>query len=67
MGRHTQATVVDHRIPHKGDEGLFWDESNWQSMCKPHHDSTKQAIEKGSTVNLIGLDGYPVATLGPVK
>lgn len=33
------ATVVDHVIPHHGDEALFWDESNWQPLCKHHHDS----------------------------
>ena len=32
------ATVVDHVIPHKGDSGLFWDESNWQALCKRCHD-----------------------------
>jgi 5-methylcytosine-specific restriction protein A len=37
------ATVVDHRIPHRGDQKLFWDESNWQAMCKPHHDAKTQA------------------------
>jgi 5-methylcytosine-specific restriction enzyme A len=25
--------LVDHRIPHRGDERLFWDQSNWQPMC----------------------------------
>jgi 5-methylcytosine-specific restriction protein A len=26
---------------------LFWDsEGNWQSLCKPHHDSAKQAEER---------------------
>lgn len=34
----TPATVVDHIIPHRGDMTLFWDESNWQSLCKRHHD-----------------------------
>lgn len=28
------ASVVDHRIAHKGDQRLFWDRSNWQPMCK---------------------------------
>jgi 5-methylcytosine-specific restriction protein A len=32
------ATVVDHRIPHKGDPTLFWDQSNWQAMAKRCHD-----------------------------
>lgn len=33
-----KATVVDHVIPHRGDEKLFWDESNWQALCKKCHD-----------------------------
>jgi 5-methylcytosine-specific restriction protein A len=45
-GRSEPATVVDHVIPHRGDWALFWDSSNWQSLCKPHHDSWKQAQEK---------------------
>ncbi|MBO4169685.1 HNH endonuclease [Cereibacter azotoformans] len=32
------ATVVDHVVPHKGDQKLFWQRSNWQPMCKPCHD-----------------------------
>lgn len=32
------STVVDHIEPHRGDQKLFWDESNWQALCKPHHD-----------------------------
>lgn len=32
------ATVVDHALPHKGNEDLFWDESNWQALCKECHD-----------------------------
>jgi 5-methylcytosine-specific restriction protein A len=45
-GRIKVATIVDHVIPHRGDRALFWDESNWQPLCKRHHDSTK-AIEEG--------------------
>ena len=37
-GRLTAANVIDHIIPHKGDKELFWDRSNWQSLCKRHHD-----------------------------
>ena len=36
--RVTPATVVDHIVPHRGDPNLFWDESNWQPLCKHHHD-----------------------------
>lgn len=34
----TPATVVDHIIPHRGDQRLFWDKNNWQPLCKRHHD-----------------------------
>lgn len=61
-GRVTAATVVDHIVPHRlggaiesGDahqihmaRARFWDSSNWQPLCKPHHDGTKQAIERRS-------------------
>ena len=59
-GRRTPATVVDHVIPHRNDQKLFWDSGNWQGLCKLHHDSTKQRIEKGTNVVQIGLDGFPV-------
>jgi len=41
----TEATVVDHRVPHRGDQRLFWDRSNWQSLCSTHHSSDKQREE----------------------
>jgi 5-methylcytosine-specific restriction protein A len=40
------ATVVDHILAPHGDHEKFWDPNNWQSLCKPHHDSTKQRQEK---------------------
>lgn len=38
QGKLKPATVVDHIIPHRGNETLFWEESNWQALCKPCHD-----------------------------
>ena len=43
--RVTAANVVDHIVPHKGDKVLFWDRSNWQSLCATCHSSTKQKEE----------------------
>ncbi|KHF41466.1 HNH endonuclease [Halalkalibacter okhensis] len=37
-GKIAPATVVDHITPHRGDQRLFWDESNWQPLCKKCHD-----------------------------
>lgn len=68
QGRIAAATVVDHITPHKlkealrsGDsvaiaraQKLFWSRSNWQGLCKQHHDSTKQRMEKRGVV--IGCD-----------
>jgi 5-methylcytosine-specific restriction protein A len=44
-GRTGLADVVDHKIPHRGDDRLFWDEANWQPLCRLHHDSTKKSEE----------------------
>lgn len=45
-GKVAAATVVDHKVPHRGDKALFWDRSNWQSLCKSCHDEVKQAEER---------------------
>ena len=37
-GFYRPAQVVDHIKPHRKDYELFWEETNWQSLCKPCHD-----------------------------
>jgi 5-methylcytosine-specific restriction protein A len=32
------ATIVDHVVPHRGDQRLFWDQGNWAPACKSCHD-----------------------------
>ena len=49
-GRTVAASVVDHVKPHKGNRTLFWDERNWQALCKPCHDA-KTAREDGGFGN----------------
>ncbi|MEV4606179.1 HNH endonuclease [Neorhizobium sp. LMR1-1-1.1] len=56
----TAAEVVDHIEPHKGDIDLFRDPNNLQSLCKHHHDSAKQMMERGKKIAIIGVDGYPI-------
>jgi 5-methylcytosine-specific restriction protein A len=41
-GKITAATTVDHKVAHRGDMVLFWDSTNWQSLCTPHHSSHAQ-------------------------
>ncbi|MBS0339809.1 MAG: HNH endonuclease [Proteobacteria bacterium] len=59
-GRISASTVVDHKIPHKGDETLMWDQANWQGLCKPHHDGDKQMFERtGRERRGVDEDGWP--------
>lgn len=37
--RVTAATVVDHIVPHRGNQELFWHEANWQPLCARHHNA----------------------------
>lgn len=44
----TLATVVDHGTPHKGDEELFWDMDNWQSLCESCHNRKTAREDMGA-------------------
>jgi 5-methylcytosine-specific restriction protein A len=44
----TSLLVCDHIKPHRGDEHLFWDEANLQTLCKRCHDVVKQKDEQAS-------------------
>ncbi len=47
-GHVEPATELDHIIPHKGNQKLLRDQSNWQGLCKSCH-SRKTNAEKGKT------------------
>jgi 5-methylcytosine-specific restriction protein A len=38
VGCASHPTVVDHIVPHKGDQTLFFDRANLQPLCKSCHD-----------------------------
>lgn len=67
LGRVVVATVVDHVVAHRGDEALFWDEANLQSLCKRCHDAHKQAQEAHPDGLLRGaaLTGAPLDQAHP--
>ncbi len=60
VGKTRLAELVDHIEPHKGDPEKFWDEDNWQPLCKPCHDGAKQAQEKGGVVRGCDANGIPL-------
>lgn len=45
-GCTARAVVVDHVIPHRGDERLRMDPTNWQGLCRHHHNSAKQKADR---------------------
>jgi hypothetical protein len=60
QGHVTPATICDHAEPHRGDPVKFWS-GPFISLCKPHHDSSKQSEERlGRSQAAIGVDGWPV-------
>ena len=59
-GRSVAAQIVDHIVPHKGDDELFHDPHNLQSLCKTCHDSAKQRAERNMVAEIgCGIDGWP--------
>jgi 5-methylcytosine-specific restriction endonuclease McrA len=45
---NTSRLVADHKQPHRGDERLFWNEANVQTLCKRCHDEKKQKDEQAT-------------------
>lgn len=43
---NTSRLIGDHKVPHRGDRSLFFDEENVWTLCKPCHDSEKQKRER---------------------
>lgn len=60
LGKTTAAMVVDHIKPHRNNMELFWDQGNWQALCKQCHDSYKQRLEKSGVIKTgADRDGFP--------
>jgi len=61
------ATVVHHKVPHKGDPALFWNTANWSPRCKLCHDSGEQGDEKRGFSTAVGMDGWPTDDRHPAN
>ena len=68
-GKLTPATVVDHIVPHRGNEELMWSESNWQPLCKHCHDKKTGKDDKTPTYsyNFWRPRGVWISTAKPPK
>lgn len=50
LGKVVEATDLDHIIPHRGNDALFWDESNWQPLCHSCHSvKTQKELSENSS------------------
>jgi predicted kinase len=65
LGETTLATVVDHIQPHRGDDKLFWDSTNWMALCADHHSGAKQSMEKRETTTTATTKVKAVLLCGP--
>lgn len=59
VGVNTQATIVDHIIPHEGDMTLMWSADNFQSLCPTCHGAKRMAEEVGYS-QACDSEGYPI-------
>lgn len=66
LGAIVPATTVDHVIPHRGDEDLFW-RGELQSLCGPCHDRHKQREELEGFSRGVGEDGFPTDPRHPFR
>ena len=41
----------DYKNLHRRDKDLFWDESNWQALCKKCHDSKTMTEDRYKEYN----------------
>ncbi len=57
---HPRAAVVNHKTPHKGNEALFFDLENTESVCKSCHDTLIQKEEARGYVIGSDINGQPL-------
>jgi 5-methylcytosine-specific restriction protein A len=55
------AALVDHIRPHRGDQALFWERTNWQALCGPCHSSGKQRDERRGSDGMFDITAFAAA------
>ena len=56
-GRPLSRLPVDHIVPHKGDQLLFFDQANWQALCPPATTCRKQRSSDHGYDSMPNADG----------
>lgn len=58
-GYVTPASEVDHIIPHKGNQKLFWSMTNLQPLCKSCHSRKTAREDSRFACTRSGVGGHP--------
>lgn len=66
-GHLVPMTKVHHKIPHKGNRELFFDEGNLESLCDSCHESEAKQQEIRGYSSTIGPDGWPYDPAHPAN
>ncbi|MCF3933289.1 HNH endonuclease [Acuticoccus sp. M5D2P5] len=61
------ATVVNHRVPHRGDWALFTDRANHESLCESCHNAVAQAEEARGYSVAVDATGWPIDPRHPAN
>ena len=59
-GKETPATIVHHKVEHKGDETLFWSRDNLESVCASCHSGHIRVSEHVGYSQACDADGFPI-------
>ncbi|SDZ57073.1 HNH endonuclease [Jannaschia faecimaris] len=65
--RRRRHVAADHIVPHKGDEALFFDPDNLQTLCPDDHDRNRQREELHGFSQERGPDGWPLDPRHPAN
>lgn len=56
---NARGLVADHIVPHRGNDVRFWT-GDLQTLCRPHHNGTKQIEERRGFTVEVDASGWPV-------
>lgn len=62
---HPRAANVNHKVPHKGSEDLFFDLNNTETVCQRCHSGLIQREEARGYMIGSDINGRPVDTTHP--
>ena len=66
-GKEVPATIVHHKVEHRGDETLFWDWDNLEATCASCHSGHIRVSEHVGYSQACDADGWPIDPRHPAN